>query len=248
MKIRKKAPKPSPSKPPLYLVGYRYSAPSLDELKIWYDLEYGGPLLAVQGEPGNSSALSHGPWHARLLMRVPEADVARWQELLTWDHEALTVVTPAGTTPGMVADTVLFAARVARGMTLLTQGTAFDVAAQQYLNPSDWNDRPLTGFQGQDHVSVHHTEAEDPEFEWFYTLGMSKFGLDEIELVRPRGLPALDAIELLTETSNGVLRSGQNQKVGTALDLPALAQTVRFVKHRTAAPTGRITSFRQIAI
>lgn len=180
-------------------------------------------------------------------MRMPESEAARWQEVLTWDHEALTVVSPAGTTPGMVLDTVLFAARVARGMTLLTQGTAFDVVAQQYLNPSDWSDRPLTAFQGQDHVSVHHTEAEDPAFEWFYTLGMSKFGLDEIELLRPRGLPALDAIELLTETSNGVLRSGQNPKVGNALDLPTLAQTVRFVKHRTAAPTGRMTSFRQIA-
>jgi hypothetical protein len=95
---------------------------------------------------------------------------------------------------------------------------------------------------------VHHTEAEDPAFEWFYTLGLVKFGLDELELIRPRGLPSLEAIQLLTETADGVLRSGQNQKIGNFLDLPTLAQTVRFIKHRTAAPNGRMTAFRQISL
>jgi hypothetical protein len=248
MKIRKKAPKPSPSKPPLYLVGYRYSAPSLDELKIWYDFEYGGPLMSIVGEAGQSSALSHGPWHARLLVKVDEANAARWRDVLNWDHDALAVVSPAGTSPASALDTVLFSARLARGMTLLSQGTAFDVIAQQYLNPSDWSDRPLTLFHAQDHVMVHHTEAEDPAFEWFYTLGLGKFGLDEMELIRPRGLPSLEAVQLLTETADQVLRSGQNQKIGNLLDLPTLAQTVRFIKHRTAAPTGRTIAFRQISL
>ncbi|HET9961069.1 MAG TPA: hypothetical protein VFQ34_01920, partial [Nitrospiraceae bacterium] len=195
-----------------------------------------------------SAAVSHGSWHARLLLSVDEAQAARWKEVLTWDHEGLAVVSPAGHSPGLALDTVLFSARLARGMTLLTQGTAFDVVAQQYLNPSDWGDRPLTLFQAHDHVMVHHTEAEDPAFEWFYTLGLVKFGLDELELIRPRGLPSLEAIQLLTETADGVLRSGQNQKIGNFLDLPTLAQTVRFIKHRTAAPTGRMTAFRQISL
>ncbi len=132
-------------------------------------------------------------------------------------------------------------------MTLLTQGTAFDIVAQQYLNPSDWTDHPLAVFHAHDHVSVHHTEAEDVTCEWFYTLGLSKFGLDELELIQPRGLPSLDAVELLTETADRVLRAGQNQKVGTAMDIPALARTVSFVKHRTTAPNGRLLAFRQIS-
>ena len=44
MRIRKKTPKPSARRPPLYFVGYRGTAPATDELKIWYDREYGGPL------------------------------------------------------------------------------------------------------------------------------------------------------------------------------------------------------------
>ncbi|MFO0766091.1 MAG: hypothetical protein U0231_04720 [Nitrospiraceae bacterium] len=142
MKIRKKAPKPSPSKPPLYLIGYRYSAPSLDELKIWYDLEYGGPLNAAPGEPGNSSALSHGPWHARLLMRMPESEgreVAGGADLGSRGaHGRLTGRNDAR--HGL--DTVLFAARVARN----------DAAdAEHGIRPSLHNSTsiPLTGAIGR---------------------------------------------------------------------------------------------------
>ena len=44
MRIKKKTPKPSARRPPLYFVGYRGTAPATDELKIWYEREYGGPL------------------------------------------------------------------------------------------------------------------------------------------------------------------------------------------------------------
>ena len=246
MKIRKKLPKPAPTKPPLYLVGYRGIPPSLDELKLWYDFQYGGPLVWADRHADRASA-SHGPWRAHVLTSLPETEAAQWQSVLTWDHRQLGVVSPAATSPGTSGDVVLVAARLARGLTLLTDGTAFDVTAHEYLNPSDWNDRPLTVFVTRDHITVQHREAEDPGANWFYTLGLTKFGLDELELIQPRALSETDAIALLESAADEVLRIGQNQKVGSALDLFALARTIHFIKHRTAAPTGRVVAFRQIA-
>lgn len=246
MKIRKKLPKPAPTKPPLYLVGYRGIPPSLDELKLWYDFQYGGPLVWADRHADRASA-SHGPWRAHVLTSLPETEAAQWQSVLTWDHRQLGVVSPAATSPGTSGDVVLVAARLARGLTLLTDGTAFDVTAHEYLNPSDWNDRPLTVFVTHHHVTVQHQEVDDQGFDWFYTLGLTKFGLDELELIQPRGLPEADAIALLEAAADEVLRIGHNQTVGSSLDLFALARTIHFIKHRTTAPTGRMVAFRQIA-
>ncbi len=245
MKIRKKAPKPAPAKPPLYVIGYRGTPPSLDELTIWYDLQYGGPLTWADRAEGRGIA-SHGPWRAHVLTNLPTSDAAQWQQVLSWDHQELGAVSLPSATPSTIADTVLVTARLARGLTLLTQGTAFDVACHDYLNPSDWNDRPLDVFIAADHITVQHNETDDHSCEWFYTLGLTKFGLDELEVIQPRGLPDRDTIALLHCTADAVLRKGQNQKVGCTMDLHALAQTIRFIKHRTAAPTGRMVAFRQI--
>lgn len=154
---------------------------------------------------------------------------------------------PTAVGPGIIVDTILLTARLARGLTLLTQGTAFDLTCHDYLNPSDWQDRPLNMFMIQDHVSIRHQETEDGAADWFYTLGLTKFGLDELELIQPRGLPERETIELLLSAVDEVQRGGHNPKVGQNLDLPDLAQTVRIVKHRTAAPTGQMRAFRQIA-
>ena len=84
-------------------------------------------------------------------------------------------------------DTILFAARLSRGLTLLTQGTAYDLTTQQYLNPSDWKDRGLTGFAVDDHVMIAQDEQVKANEIWCYTLGLSKFGIDELEMFLPRG-------------------------------------------------------------
>jgi len=246
MKIRKKSPKPAPAKPPLYLVGYRGAPPSLDELKIWYDLQYGGPLTCLEQGAGGRVSASHGSWCAHLLTSIPESEAAQWQPILSWDHQQVGAISPAAAAPNSIADTVLVAARLARGLTLLTQGTAFDILCHEYLNPSDWNDRPLNVFLPCDHVTVQQSENNDDASEWFHTLGLNKFGLDELEVIQPRGLPDAETLALLKSAADEVLRAGQNQKVGSSLDLPISAQTIRFTKHRTAAPTGRMMAFRQI--
>jgi hypothetical protein len=247
MKIRKKSPKPAPAKPPLYLIGYRGMPPSLDELKVWYDFHYGGPLTWLDRASDGRANAGHGPWRAQVMPKLVDAEASHWQQVLSWDHQELGAVFLSSATPGTVADTVLVAARLARGLTLLTQGTAFDMASHDYLNPSDWTDRPLNVFVAADHISVHRHETDDSASDWLYTLGLTKFGLDELEVIQPRGLPDRDTIELLHCAADEILRKGQNQKVGTTLDLAAVARTIRFIKHRTAAPTGRMMAFRQIS-
>ena len=162
MRIRKKTPKPSAKRPPLYFIGYRGTAPSTDELKVWYEREYGGPLV-IHHETGSPESwqASHGPWSAHAVMPLPADQVADVMKQLDWEHELMGAIAPSLAAPREMPDTVLFAARLARGLTFLTQGTAYDVTTRGYLNPSDWQDRPLTAFILDDHVATTHWAACD---------------------------------------------------------------------------------------
>jgi hypothetical protein len=248
VRIRKKTPKPSPAKPPLYLIGYSFSAPSSDELKIWYDLEYGGPLsLAPSNRAGVLSA-SHGPWHGGLTISLLTEEAAAFAQSVAWEHRQAGAVSPATTTPASAADTVLFAARLARGLTLLTQGTALDLITQQYSNPSDWSDRPLKVFQTADHIEVIQGEPDGDGEEVFHTLGLSKFGLDELETTQPKGLPASFPIRLLAEAADVVLHQGRNPTVGSVLSVPSLERQLTVMNHRTATARSVQRIFRRLAI
>jgi hypothetical protein len=247
MRIRKKAPKPSAKRPPLYFIGYRGTTPAFDELTAWYDREYGGPLkLRAEAEAAESWQAKHGPWSAHVVMPLPATHLAGLKETLAWEHDLIGAIAPSVMPPRDMPDTILFAARLARGLTLLTQGTAFDPTTQQYLNPSDWQDRPLTHFVMADHVPVMQADDEPGNRSWCYTLGLSKFGMDELETFSPRGLPDTHARELLRESVGELVGSGHTLKVGSQLRLALLGQTVQIANYRTAAPTGRTLSFREI--
>lgn len=247
MRIRKKTPKPSSKRPPLYFIGYRGTAPVPEELRIWYDREYGGPLT-VREETGSPESwqAGHGPWSAHIVMPLPATHVAELMKQLAWEHEAMGAVAPSLASPRDLPDTILFAARLARGLTLLTQGTAYDVATQAYVNPSDWQGRALASFVIDDHVTITHADAARPDQVWSYSLGLSKFGLDEIEMFQGKGLPESAAQDLLAESAAELLRMGQSPKVGSAFRLPVLGRTVRIVNYRTAAPAGRMLGFREL--
>jgi len=247
MRIKKKAPKPSAKRPPLYFIGYRGTAPQPDELKTWYDLEYGGPLTISPEEGAPESwHLGHGPWTAHVVIPLPATHTAGLKEQLAWEHDLIGAVAPSVMPPREMPDTILFAARISRGLTLLTQGTAYDITTQQYLNPSDWNDRGLTAFVADDHVMIAQDDQTKPDEIWCYTLGLSKFGMDELETFQPRGLSERPAKELLAESVHEMIRIGQSPKVGSAFHLPILGSTIRIVNYRTAAPIGRMLSFREI--
>lgn len=247
MRIKKKSSKPSSKRPPLYFIGYRGTAPQPDELKTWYDLEYGGPLIVRSEEEATESWRAiHGPWTAYIVIPLPATHTAGFKEQLAWEHDLMGAVAPSIMPPRDMPDTILFAARLSRGLTLLTQGTAYDMTTQQYLNPSDWKDRGLTGFVVDDHVMIAQDEQARADEVWCYTLGLSKFGLDELETFFPRGTSDRAAKELLVESAQEILRNGQSPKVGTVLVLPTLGRPVTIANHRTAAPTGRVLGFRQV--
>lgn len=247
MRIRKKSPKPSAKRPPLYFVGYHGPAPSTDELKSWYEREYGGPLT-IRHENGapESWQASHGPWSAHVVMPLPMSHVADVIKQLAWEHERMGAVAPSLAAPRDMPDTILFAARLARGLTLLTQGTAHDVTTQAYVNPSEWQQRTLVSFLIDDHLTVTHDDATKPDQVWSYSLGLTKFGLDEVETFHGKGLPEGPAKDLLIESAHELLRMGQSPKVGSAFRLPVLGRTVRVVNYRTASPASRMLPFREL--
>ena len=243
MKIRKKSPKPSGSERPCYVIGYSSPAPSAAELQMWFDLEYGGPLkLKVSGE---TLVATHGPWNGQVQLASSQADT--WSERLDWRHTSAGMVLRPSVTPQQACDLVLFAARLARGLTLLTQGTAYDTVTHTYLNPSDWMDRPLDRFRTADHVTVSQADSPEPQTDWFHTLGLSKFGLDELEVFRPAGLPDRPTLETLTAVADEMLRIGRSPNVGTTVPLPVLGLSIMVKRHRTAAPTGLSLPFREIS-
>jgi hypothetical protein len=247
MRIRKKSPKPSATRPPLYFIGYRGTAPSTDEVQALYDREYGVPL-AIHHEDGSPESwqATHSPWSAHVVLPLPMSHVADVMKQLTWEHDLMGAVAPSVTSPRDMPDTVLLATRLARCLTLLSQGTAYDVIRQAYVNPSDWQPRTLGSFLLDDHVSIVHDDTAHPDRVWSYSLGLSKFGLDEVEMFTAKGLSDSAAKDLLTESAGELLRLGHSPKVGTALDLPLLGRTLHVRNYRTAAPAGRMLGFREL--
>jgi hypothetical protein len=247
MRIKKKTPKPSARRPPLYFIGYRGTAPATDELKIWYDREYGGPLT-IRHEAGSAESwhATHGPWSAHVVMPLPMSHVADVMKQLAWEHDVMGAVAPSLAPPRDMPDMILFAARLARGLTLLTQGTAHDITTNQYVNPSDWQNRPLTHFDVNDHIPVLQEDHEPSHRSRCYTLGLSKFGVDELEMFLSPGLPDQPIRDLLRETADELTRTGQSPKVGSRIRVEPSGQNIEIANHRTAAPAGRMLSFREI--
>ena len=76
-------------------------------------------------------------------------------------------------------------------MTLLTEGTAYDVVAGSFFNPSDWNDRPLEKFEIADHVQVEQQEQlEAPNGSGFPREDLQSLGWKNLRRFVPLGLPA----------------------------------------------------------
>ncbi len=254
MKIRKKAQKTAKSGLPLYVVGFSFTAPSFDEVKVWFDLEYGGPLKYDPPPSPNQPAADldhltwaiHGPWRAAVQGPLPEATASEWRAQLAWGHRHLMCVRPTTGPPATRLDGVLHAARLARGLTLLSHGTAYDTITDQYLNPSDWQDRRLEDFSLDDHLAVVQAEGPEPSREWFYTDGLRKFGLDELETFRAVGLPAHPAQDMLRNAAEVVLHLGRSPGVESTLSVPLAPGALRVRRHRTVMLRGQSTAMREI--
>ena len=88
MRIRKKAPKPSAKRPPLYFLGYRGTRPMSEELVLWYDQAYGGPLRIIhEDQAPDSWQVSHGPWSAHVVIPLPPTHTVGLVDQLAWEHD-----------------------------------------------------------------------------------------------------------------------------------------------------------------
>lgn len=151
MKIRKKAPKPAPAK--LRVVCDRLSRdPTVARRPDTSGTtsHYGGSRSCGpdRHEDGRVPAPLHGPM-ARPCPGQPTRD--RGRALAVRPHLGITLNSASSRHPrphrAPKGDTVLVAARLARGLTLLTDGTAFDVTCHEYLNPSDLERPAVNGLR-----------------------------------------------------------------------------------------------------
>jgi len=95
-------------------------------------------------------------------------------------------------------------------------------------------------------VAIVQDDQAKPDVVWCYSLGLSKFGLDELETFLPRGTSDRTARELLVQSIREIIRIGQSPKVGASFDLPLLSRRITIANHRTAAPGGRMVGFREV--
>lgn len=248
-KIKKK--KSASQGMPAYLVGWTHGEPPPPGyVAAWFDQAYGGPLrirfLASTGHHHFEAA--HTQWMAELQLTPSEEIVGQWQDRLQWDHAQMALVTPPANAPGDRRDIVLHTARMARGLALLTDGTAYDVATGAYDNPSDWRNRELAVFHLADHLQVEQREDMPRARMWFHTRGLTKFGLDEIETFQPLGLSGREVKDTVLSVAGQLIEQGKNPKIGERVVCGASGPVVTIVRHRTDSVYGTPLAFREFSL
>jgi hypothetical protein len=247
-KIKRK-PAGNPLRLPAFVIGYAAPEPPPPGfLAAWFDQEYGGPLtIRLSGDPGTTRfEAHHGPWAALVETSLPPSIADAWHERLEWSHTRAAQILPLKMTGRESRDSVLLLARLARGLTLLTGGTAFDTATESYLNPSDWTDRPLRDFRIADHLRIEQVEGRADGRVWFHTRGLSKFGLEDLETYRARGLSERPVIEAFTEMADALTLLGKAPNVGESFAAAGLDRPVRVVRHRTDQSYGIRLNLREV--
>ena len=248
-KIKKKKSSAKKQALPAFVIGFTLTdPPPPGYLAAWFNQLYGGPLdvrFTSQTAHAQFEAV-HTSWHAGVNTDLPQGEAENWQERLQWTHSRQAAVYRLQNMGQDKRDVTLHVARIARGMTLLTEGTAYDVVAGSFFNPSDWNDRQLDQFEIADHVQVEQQEQSETMSVWFSTRGLAKFGFEEIETFRPLGLPERPTIDTLLEIGEWLITENNVPKVGDQLTLPWTHQVVTVIRHRTDQSSGRLLQLREV--
>jgi len=236
---------------PAFLIGWTHGEPPPPGyLASWFDQLYGGPLqirfLSVNGHHHFEAV--HTTWKAQVQLAPPAEIAEHWQGRLQWEHPHLAQLVASAKTHVDRQDEVLHVARIARGLTLLLEGTTYDVASGLYRNPSDWHDRDLVVFQIQDHVQVEQQEQIQHRRTWLHTRGLTKFGLDEIETFHSIGLSGRDIEAILYEVARHLIVQGKNPKIGEPVPFGNEGFQAEVVRHRTDPLYGVPLPFREIRL
>ena len=81
---------------------------------------------------------------------------------------------------------------------------------------------------------------------WFHTRGLSKFGIEDVELYRPAGLSERPVLEFLSELAENLIDAGKAPNVGDVMRLVSSGRVVRIVRHRTDQSYGIRLNLREI--
>ena len=248
-KIKKK--KPVTQALPAFLIGWTHGEPPPPGyLSAWFDQHYGGPLqirfLSKDGHQHFEAA--HTNWKVQVQLAPSAQVIEQWRGRLQWEHRHLAQLLALPKIQPDRQDEVLHLARIARGLTLLLDGTTYDVATGGYLNPSDWNDRDLAVFHIDDHVQVEQHEQMQQMRMWLHSRGLTKFGLDEIESFHPIGLSGKEHEALLYDVASRLMAKGKNPKVGDYIPFGEEGLQVEVVRHRTDPLYGIPLAFREVRI
>ncbi|MEE8124242.1 MAG: hypothetical protein V3T42_00340 [Nitrospirales bacterium] len=236
---------------PAFLIGWTHGEPPPPGyLAAWFDQAYGGPLrIRFTSSTGhNHFEAAHTTWAVQVDLTPSTEITEQWLGRLQWEHGQLAQVFSQAKGHPDRCDEVLHMARMARGLTLLTEGTTYDVATGMYSNPSDWHDRGLHVFLSADHIRVEQQDGIQQSQMWFHTRGLTKFGLDEIETFQPLGLSGRGVSDMLHRVANDLIDLGKNLKVGENVLLGVEKRQVEVVRHRTDAIYGIPLAFREIRL
>jgi hypothetical protein len=248
-KIKKK--KSASQAVPAFLIGWTHGDPPPPGYVVaWFDQAYGGPLgIRFLSSTGHHHfEATHTNWMTEVNL-APSGDILEeWQGRLQWDHARLAFLFPQANAHTDRRDAVLHATRIARGLSLLTDGTAYDVATGTYHNPSDWRDRDLIGFHITDHIQVEQREDTQRARMWFHTRGLTKFGLDEVETFQPIGLSSREIEDIVLKVAGELIEQGKNPKVGEHVVLGGIDPQVTVVRHRTDPIYGIPLAFREFRL
>ena len=248
-KIKKK--KPASQALPAFLIGWTHGEPPPPGyLAAWFDQLYGGPLhirfLSANGHHHFEAV--HTNWKTLVQLAPSVQFVEQWQGRLQWEHPQLAKVMGQSKTQADRQDDVLHLARIARGLTLLMDGTAYDVATGVYRNPSDWKERDLVVFKIDDHVQVEQHEQMQHMRVWLHTRGLSKFGLDEVETFQPIGLSGSENEAMLYAIALQLMNQAKNPKVGEHIPFGGEGRQIKVVRHRTDPLYGIPMAFREVRL
>ncbi len=185
--------------------------------------------------------------HTATIDTQCSAEVAStWHERLEWIHTCVAEIYPPKISKPHGQDQILYLARLARGLTELTEGTAYDLGAGIYVNPSDWMTQPLDDFRLVDHVRIEQVDCPDEGRVWFHTRGLGKFGFEEIETYNDTGLSSQPVIKALEHIAESIIDRGHPLRTGDLFEMQITGKVAEVVHHRTDSTYGAQLNLREV--
>jgi len=234
---------------PAFVIGYSNSEPPpAGFLAAWFTQTF-EEQLDISFPTANGTTTFDAFIHHRnaKIDTQCSADIAStWHKRLEWIHTSVAEIYPPKTSKLHGQDQILHLARLARGLTELTDGTAYDLGTGTYVNPSDWMTQPLNGFHLLDHVRIEQVDRPDEGRVWFHTRGLGKFGFEEIETYKSVGLSAQPAIETLEIIAEAIILQGDPLRTGDSIEIPITGQTAEIIRYRTDPTYGVQLNLREV--